>query len=56
MLNVIRTGTLLAISTPFHFTDYDVVQESSKTAAAFTNRKPDLESGKDRLYAMFSVE
>lgn len=56
MLNVIRTGTLFAITTPFHFTDYDVVSETSKTAAAFANRKPNLESGKDRLYAMFSVE
>lgn len=60
MLNIIRTGkftgTLLAIVSPFHFTDHDIVPQHSKTAASFADRRPDTETGKDRLYAMFSVE
>lgn len=56
MLNVIRRGTLLAIAAPFQFTDYDVVSESSKTAEAYAKSRPELETGKDRLYAMFSTE
>lgn len=46
----------MAVITPFHHTDYDVIPQSSKTAAAFANRQPDLETGKDRLYAMYSAD
>ncbi|KAJ6640224.1 hypothetical protein Bhyg_12974 [Pseudolycoriella hygida] len=56
MINKIRTGTLLAFNLPFNLSNYDIVNESSKTAASFANRQPDLETGKDRLYAMFSVD
>ncbi|XP_037026165.1 RPII140-upstream gene protein [Bradysia coprophila] len=54
MFNVIR---LAPIATPFHLADYDVVTESSsKTAASFADRRPNLETGKDRLYAMYTVD
>lgn len=56
MINVIRTAALSAAATPFHHEDYDVVPAASKTASAFANRRPDLETGKDRVYAMYTVE
>lgn len=54
MINAIRTGGLLAIATPFHHTDYDVVSKSTKTATTFADRLP--ETGKERLYAMYTAE
>jgi len=54
--NVIRSGSVFAFTVPFYFTDHDVLPKDGKAAAAFQNRQANLESGKDRLYAMFSVD
>jgi len=54
--NVIRAGSVFASTVPFYMTDHDVPKEGTKTAAAFHTRPANLESGKDRLYSMFSVD
>lgn len=46
----------MATVLPLDLTPYDAVSRDTKTARAFELRPPDNETGRDRLYMMFSTE
>lgn len=50
------TGIGLATMLPLDIAPYDKVSRDTKTAQDFVNRAPDNETGKDRIYMMFSME
>lgn len=46
----------MATVLPFDLTPYDQVSRDTKTARDYELRPPDNETGRDRLYIMFSTE
>lgn len=46
----------LAVVLPLDMAPHDRVSRDSKTARDFENAPPDTETGKDRLFMMFSTE
>ena len=47
---------LLALSLPMEWYNHDKISKENKTAKEFYLRKNDTESGKDRMYRMFTME
>lgn len=47
---------LIAAFLPLDWQDHDKVSKETKTAHDFFKFKDDKETGKDRLYIMFSIE
>lgn len=53
---LLRGGCTCASLLPLDFANYDKVSKELKTSQDFSNRPPDNETGKDRLYMMFSTD
>lgn len=53
---LLRGGCTCATVLPLDFANYDKVSKDLKTSQDFVNRPPDNETGKDRLYMMFSTD
>ena len=58
MLRRFTTGApaLLGLSLPMEWYNHDKISKENKTAKDFYLRKNDTETGKDRMYRMFTME
>lgn len=56
MLKTLLRGGCMCTILPLDFANHDRVASDMKTAKDFANRPQSTETGRDRLYQMFSTE